>query len=316
MSRQLWLTDEISVSTALRQAVELCRAGFRRPWLTLGLVCGASVALALALLFGRREYAPELVLRVVEAEHRPGTAPPLKRQLAEYVRQAVFTSEPLLELMRRHGLYPSLLRKNPRAALETFKEDISVEVYQNYFLEHRAAGDAPRTARLTVSFHAKDPNLALAVTRDLGSLIVSHELAARSDQALSAAARAARARDTWVVAWQRRSAEIVNKRAEIAAMVPPNPQLQVELVSLLGSLPALEREVETAERRAANLELGAAWERRGIGLNFEMVDEGALPGRAARVRAALWVFGSALLCGLPLVAVTVGAFAPSPRGRA
>jgi len=91
--------------------------------------------------------------------------------------------------------------------------------------------------------------------------------------------------------------------------------LQVELVSLLGSLPALEREVETAERRAANLELGAAWERRGIGLNFEMVDEGALPGRAARVRAALWVFGSALLCGLPLVAVTVGAFAPSPRGR-
>lgn len=315
MSRQPWLTAELGVAAAARQTIELCRTGFRRPWLICALVLGGSAALSLAILFGRRDYAPELVLRVVEAQHPTGNAPPLKRQLAEYVRQAIFTSGPLFELMQRHGLYPGLLRKNPHAALEAFKEDISVEVYQNYFVEHRARGDAPRSARLTVSFHSKDPHLALAVTRDLGKMIVGHELAARRDQASSAAARAARARDTWVAAWQRRSADIASKRTEIAATTPPDPQLQVELVSLLGSMPALEREVETAERRAANLELGAAWERRGIGLNFEMVDEGALPGRAARARAALWAFGSTLLCGLPLVALAVGAFSSPTRGR-
>jgi len=232
------------------------------------------------------------------------------------VRQAVFTSEPLLELMRKHQLYPGLRQRNARAALDAFKEDISVEVYQNYFVENRAPGNLPRSARLTVSFHSKDPALALAVTRDLGALIVSHELASRGAQASSAAARAAQARDTWVTAWQRRSADIAAKRAEIASRGPTDPRLQVELVGLLGSMPALERELEMAERRAATLELGAAWERRGIGLSFEVVDDGALPGRAARARNATWAGVATLLCGLPLVAMTVGAFRPSKEAEA
>jgi hypothetical protein len=315
MHARPWLATEPSWSSALRQALELCRAGFRRPWLTCILACGSAALLTGWLLLGKRDYAPRFVLRVIEAQHPSGTAPPLKRQLAEYVRQGIFTSEPLYGLMRKHGLYPSLLRKNARAALEAFKEDISVEVYQNYFVEDRAPGDVPRSARLTVSFHAKDPNLALAVTRDLGALIASHELASRRDQALSVAAGAARARDTWLAAWQQRSADIVSKRAQIAS-APPDPELQVELVSLLGSLTALEREVDAAERRATTLDLGAAWERRGIGLNFEVVDDGALPGRAARARAAAWAGGATLLCGLPLVALAVGAFLPNKRGTA
>ena len=311
-----WLATETSWLSALRQALELWRAGFRRPWLTCLLAGGSAALLVAWLLFGKRDYAPRFVLRVIEAEHPSGTAPPLKRQLADYVRQGIFTSQPLYELMRKHGLYPSLLRKNAHAALEAFKEDIEVEVYQNYFVEDRAPGDAPRSARLTVSFHAKDPNLALAVTRDLGALIAKHEQASRRDQALSTAAGAARARDTWRAAWQQRSADIVSKRAEIARSTPPDPELQVQLVSLLGSLSALEREVEAAERRAATLDLGAAWERRGIGLNFEVVDDGSLPGRAARTRAAAWAGGATLLCGLPLVAMAVGAFLPNKRGTA
>lgn len=311
-----WLTTEPSWPSALRLAVQLCRAGLRRPWLTFLLAGGGAALLTAWLLFGSRNYAPRFVVRVIEGEHPSGTAPPLKRQLAEYVRQGIFTSEPLYEVMRKHHLYPSLLRKNARAALEAFKEDISVEVYQNYFIEDRAPGDVPRSARLTVSFHAKDPNLALAVTRDLGALIEKHELASRRDQALSLAASATRARDTWLAAWQRRSADIVSKRAQIASRVPPDPALQVELVSLLGSLPALEREVDAAERRAASLDLGAARESRGIGLNFEVVDDGSLPGRAARARAAAWAGGATLLCALPLVAMAVGAFLPNSREAA
>lgn len=316
MERQPWLATELSSLQALQQAAVLIRMGFRRAWLCLPLTVFASALLAGWLLFGRRDHAPRFVLRVIEAPHPTGTAPPLKRQLAEYVRQGIFTSEPLYEIMRKHGLYASLLRKNAHAALEAFKEDISVEVYQNYFLQDRAPGAAPRSARLTVSFHAKDPNLALAVTRDLGALIASHELASRRDQALRLAASAARARDTWIAAWQRRSSDIVNKRAEIAGSAPVDPRLQVELVSLLSSLPALEREVDAAERRATTLDLGAAWERRGIGLSFEVVDDGSLPGRAAVARGAAWAATATLFCGLPLVAMAVGAFLPNKRGRA
>lgn len=316
MSRQPWLTREPSGLAGLRRAVGLLRDGFRRPLTTLLLTGFFTAAVVLFSLLGRRSYRPEFVLRVVESQAPSRHAPPLKRQLAEYVRQAVFTSQPLLELMRKHHLYPTLSKRNARAAVESFKEDISVEVYQNYFLEHRAPGNVPRSARLTVSFHAEDPALALAVTRELGELIVRHERASRGEQASGAAARAARARDIWVSAWQRRSADIAAKTAALAESSAADPRLQVELVGLIGSMPALERELSAAERRAAALELGAAWERQGIGLNFEVVDDGAVPGRAARVQRALWAGVATLLCGLPLVAITVGAFRPSKEAQA
>lgn len=317
MSRQPWLTSEVGVGAALEQGVQLCRAGLRRPWLTLGLSSSAALLLVCLLLFGRRDYAPVFVFRVVEAERSAGKdAPPLKRQLAEYVRQAVFTSEPLFALMRRHGLYPSLMRRNERGALEAFREDITVDVYQNYFVEDRARGQGPRSARLSVSFHAKDPHLALAVTRDLGALIERHEHVTRSEQAFAAAAGAERARDAWVAAWQRRSADIALKQNELGRTASADPRLQVELIGLLGSLGALQREVEVAERRAASLNLSAAWERRGIALNFEIVDGGTLPGRAARLKAAAWTGAVTLLCGLPLIAMAVGAFGSEPRGQA
>jgi hypothetical protein len=314
MSKQPWLTEEVSFSAAIEQAVQLCRAGLRRPWLTLSLGLGAPLLLVGFLLFGRRDYAPVFVFRVVEAQGSAGhDGPPLKRQLADYVRQAIFTSEPLLALMRRHGLYPSLMRRNERGALEAFKEDITVDVYQNYFVEDRSRGKGPRSARLSVSFHSKDPHLALAVTRDLGALIERHELAARSEQALAAASSAERARDTWVAAWQRRSADIVAKRSELDRGAWGDPRAQVELIGLLGSLDALQREVETAERRAAALRLSAAWERGGMALNFAVVDDGALPGRAARLQAAAWAGVTTLFCGLPLIAMAVGAFSPEQR---
>src|SRR4051794_38565187 len=123
MSKPPWLTSEPGVLGALRQAVELCRAGLARPVLTLLLAFAMTAAVVGVLVFGRQDYAPKFVLRVVEAEHSPGNVPPLRRQLAEYIRQGVLASEPLYELMRRHGLYPGLMKRNARAALEAFKED-------------------------------------------------------------------------------------------------------------------------------------------------------------------------------------------------
>jgi len=294
----------------------LGRAGLGRPWLTWPLTVVAPLLVMGALLLARRDYAPSFVLRVVEGEHRATGMPPLKRQLGEYVRQAIFTSEPLLSVMRRHGLYARLTQKSPRTALETFKEDIAIDVYQNYFVEDRARNGAPRSTRLTVSFHAKDPYLALAVTRDLGKLIVEHELLSRREQALAAASSAERARDTLLTALQQRTREVVTKQSAIGASQPPDPHDQVQLVSLLGSLGSLEHQVEAAERRAATLDLNAAYERRGIGLYFEVDEEGALPPRAGQLALLLLAGGTTLVWGMPLIAIGVGAFSPHKQGAA
>jgi len=314
MSRQAWLAEEVGVFGTAAQCAALWRAGFSRLWLTLSLSLAVSSLVVGCLMLMGRTYAPTFVIRVVEAEHHTRAMPPLKRQLGEYVRQAVFTSQPLLEIMKRHGLYPSLLRKNQRAALESFKEDISVEVYQNYFVEQRAPGDSPRSARLLVSFRSKNAEQALAVTRELGALIVAHERNTRRDQALAAVARAEHARDVLVSAYQERSADVVAKQSEMSRAQGGDPELQVQVVGLLGSLGRLERDVEAAERRASALDLGATLERHGMGLSFQIVDDGSLPGRAGRLQAQALAGAATFVFGLPLIALGVGAFLPK-RGE-
>jgi hypothetical protein len=313
MSRQPWLDSELGLGGALRQALGLIGRGLARARLTVPL----SVLLALGVgafsLWGKREFAPELVLRVVEPEQATPTAPKLKRQLADYVREGVFTSEPLLRIMRQHGLYPSLLRSNARAALEAFKEDIQIDVYRNYFVEQRTAGSGPRSARLTVSFRSKDPQLALSVTRALGALVVERERAVRREQALTAARDAVQARDLLLAAWQRRSSNVISLQRELGEH--PDPRLQVQLIGSLGSLGALEREIDAAERRTAALELSAALERGGVGMYFEVVDEGSLPGRATQVKRAIVAALVTFAFGLPLVALGVGAFGQSGVSR-
>lgn len=316
MAEPPWLTSEVSVGRSVQQAFGLLRGGLRRPWLTLLVTVGLACALGGFLALRHRDYAPSFVLRVVEADRKRTTSSPaLKRQLAEYVRQAVFTSEPLMALMKKHRLYPTLMRNNSRAALETFKEDIDLDVYQNYFVEERRVGGAPRSARLTVSFHSKDPNLALAVTRDLGALIIEREQTRRRELARDTAARAEQARDMLVQAVQRRSSDVLAKQRALNQATTVDPQSQVELVGLMGSLEALERQASEAERRSAALGLGAAFEKRGLGLYFEVVDDGSLPGRAGRLQAELLGLGSVVLLTLPLIAMAVGAVS-CKRGNA
>jgi hypothetical protein len=313
MPRQ-WLASEPGLVAGLRQAAALWRNGMRRPWLTLLLSALLSAGLVAALVLAKQRHAPVFMMRVVEADRDPSNMPRLKRQLADYARQAVMTSQPLFEIMRKHGLYPSLMRKNARAALESFREDISVEVYQNYFLEDRVPGALPRSARLAVSYSAKDPVLALAVTRDLGALIINHEQRVRREQALLSAQQAERERDALSRALEQRSGQIMAKQTELSRLPEPDMRTQVELIGMLGTVSTLERELEAAERREAALELAAALERGGMGLDFQVVDEGALPSRAGRVQALVLWFGGAFLCGLPLVALSMGAFFPK-RGQ-
>ena len=89
----------------------------------------------------------------------PGTLP---RPRAARVRdRRLFTSEPLFRVMATHKLYPGSIKRHPRGALQSFREDIEVEVYGNYFLEERAPTDRPRTARIAVSYRSTKPDLAL-----------------------------------------------------------------------------------------------------------------------------------------------------------
>jgi len=312
---QNWLDDEVGPGAALRQAFDLLRRGLRHPWLALLLSLTLASVCAATLILARGYYRPRFVLRVVEADRDPHSMPRPKRQLRQYVTEGIFTSQLLLDVIRQYGLYPELMRESPHSAVSEFRKDISVEVYQNYFVEDRSPGDPPRSVRLAVSYRAPERSIAQAVTRDLGTLIVQRELAVRRSLAETAARNAEVARETLEHALQQRNTEILTKQHQVEISPEPNPQLQVELVGLIGSLTGLERQVQEAERHSASLDLGAALEQRGMGLSFQVVDDGTLPGDARRQRAELWSAGAALLLGFPFIVLAIGAFENPTRGQ-
>lgn len=308
MVNQTWLDDEPGLGAALRQGAELLAAGLRRGWLMLLCAVLLALVIAAALVYVKHDYAPRFVFRVVEADRDPRSMPRMKSQLAEYVRQAIFTSDPLFQVIRRHGLYPKLMRVNSRAALESFREDISVDVYQNYFVQTRGSGALPRSARVAVSYRSANRETALAVTRDLGELIIERESAARRAQALEASAAAQLERDSAVRALRQRSQQVLTTEAQLQQSSAPDPERQVELIALLGSLDALERRAAAAERRADTLDLSAAFERRGIGMHFELVDDASLPSDRQQLHTRLWLAGCSFVLSLPLLGMAIGAF--------
>ncbi|HEY4103188.1 MAG TPA: hypothetical protein VGM44_04825 [Polyangiaceae bacterium] len=310
--RQPWLDEEVGMLASLGQAGVLFRAGLRRHGLmALGTALFAFLLVA-GVLFAKGNYAPRFVMRVVETEREPAGAARMTGHIADYVRQAIFTSEPLYDLMRRRHLYPKLMRRNARAALDSFREDITVEAYQNYFVEDRLPKDLPRSARLAVSYHAKDPALALAVTRDLGELIVQRELAVWRQQSLDAASVADSTRDSAERALVERNQQIFSAESKLGQK--PDPKLQVELVGLMGSLGSLERRVRAAERRSDALDLSAAMARHGNGLEFEVVDEASVPSGKEQLELRILLAGSSFIIGVPLLAMAIGAFEPK-RGQ-
>ena len=238
----------------------------------------------------------------------------MKRRLGDYVREGIFTSEPLLELIHRHGLYPESRCATIRAQRSSRFETISTSnVYQNYFVEERVPGAGARSARVVLSYRSSDPQTALAVTRELGALVERSETRERRAQAERAAEHADHTRDALRRALQHRAAEVAAKRNEVLASTAPNPESQVELVGLLGSLGALERDLDAATQTAASLELGAAFEQGGAGLRVEVADEARLPSGAARTRWLALAGGLSFAFGLPLSAIAVGAFFPRSR---
>jgi hypothetical protein len=302
------------LTTAVAQAGRLLLAGLRRK--SAFFLVGAlyTAALAAGVLWTKSSYVPEYVLRVVEADRDPTGVPRPRRQLAEYVRKAVFTSEPLLDVIRRHDLYPGLARKNPRAALESFRDDIDVDVRQNYFVEERPVGAAPRSALLFVSYHNADPRLAVTVTHELGELVVTRERATLRKEATQAADLAKEQAGEARQALALRRSTVAAMRVELDREgAAAQPERRLVYIGLLGSIPALELEQDERERREASLALGAAFEQRGVGTVFEVVNDALLPADPGTMRERTVLAGTAFAFGLPLLAMTVGAFAPKRR---
>src|SRR5579863_7900703 len=215
MTTASWFDEEPPLTTGDRQAARLFVAGLKRPATLLAVALVYGAALAASTSWTKYSYEPEYVLRVVEPERASSGMPRAPRELAEYVRGAVFTSAALLDVMQRHNLYPRLARRDPHAALDSFREDIDVDVRENYFLQDRPAGAAPRSARLVIRYRNGDPDTAVSVTHELGELVSQEERAMRKSESARSADLAREQVDQASQALALRRSAVASMQAEL-----------------------------------------------------------------------------------------------------
>jgi hypothetical protein len=295
----------------LREACsELARLGRRALGLP-GRILVGSLLLALlvvgfVVLKGHR-FGPRYLLRAIESDRVATDTPHGKRALRDHVLHNTFSNGRLFEIIQRHGLYPALARKDPNAAVNSFREDIEVEVYRNYFVEERSPEEPPRSARIAVRFKSEDRALALAVTRELGALIVEHEAQARQAQAQAAVRQANGALERMRSEFQSRQKRMTERL--LALSNQRNPRDLLEVVSLGDELETIDGRLGALETSQAALEVGAAFEQRRIGLRFEVIERGTIPdAEGVDPEDAVGLGLLTFVFGLPLVGLGVAAF--------
>jgi hypothetical protein len=104
MTTQPWMAEEPGLRAALRQASRLLRGGLRRKGRTLAVSLFLASSLACWMVLSNHTYSPRFVLRVSEMDQDPGMNLRPRHNLKDYVREAVWTSEPLLKVIHDHGL--------------------------------------------------------------------------------------------------------------------------------------------------------------------------------------------------------------------
>jgi hypothetical protein len=298
-----WTDREPGLSEA-REALSFAWPHVRARWLITLLLAGLLTGV---FVFWRYHVPPtyeaSIVLRVTEIDFDTETKPPSSGELETFVNEVFLSRSTLLDIIKRHDLYPEKVGPDSTLALEAMHEDLSVRVVQNYFAPERYMDEPVRSARIVVGYAGRTPDQALAVVREISERFSAEQARWRSQAALSAAkhARTAeRALHEQLSSVRRRQAEINfgQKKSHIG---------MVELFTLVGQSQQIEAEIDRMRDHSGKLHLRGEMERERIGMQFEIVDTGDRPAAGMSRRLALTLGGiAAFIVLLPLTALGIG----------
>ncbi|MFW5740096.1 MAG: hypothetical protein ACOC1F_06990, partial [Myxococcota bacterium] len=249
-----------------------------------------------------------IVVRVIEGDIDPNSAPPTSTQLQDYLWQVVLNRPTLIDVIEENDLYPSKLRIDPGFAVETMREDLDIDVMRNYFAAQRYGEDPPRTARIRIRYAGRTPDHALSAVRHIARLIGEREARNREIAAQYASDSARRAAEGLQDRYVRLQREQVRLRQELERN-PSAMDIVVELQGIRRRLSDMEREMRDARTEASTLDLRIGIESRAMGLQFEIVDSGTADRPLMSQQTKLILLGAfSFLFLLPVVGVAVGAY--------
>src|ERR1700722_18095230 len=144
----------------------------------------AVVALAIALLLPPTYRAMGTIL--IEQQEIPqdmvrSVITSFADQRVQVISQRVMTTQNLLSLIERYGLYPEIRQKEPREVLlQKFRNDIGMQMISADVIDPRSGRPTQATIAFAVSYQNRSPELALKVANELTSLYLSENLTSRT----------------------------------------------------------------------------------------------------------------------------------------
>jgi len=314
MRDESWLSVESRMTTVARRAYA---RGLRRRNLVLALALLGTAAYAASRVLRSPTYEATLAFRMVEGDLTDvKNAPPPPRAIRDHILSVALSLTKAEQIMNKYQLQDRYFR--PGASLERdrvtainlFRDDIAVGVNRNYFIYDRRPDDPPRSAQVTISFSALDPEQARAVLHEIGDAVVRDQTAQRSGRLLQAREflgaqlGEARARATSLLQEVERLGRDQAKGGQAGA-----PAIQAQIATRAVEAQAALERVLTLERRDAEIAYSSAVEGGRLGLSFELFDE-SLEVYAPRLAPAQLARRSAIafVLLLLLIAPVIGAF--------
>lgn len=266
------------------------------------------LATVLALLLARHSMHRRFFEATVVLQLTEGSSAARDEQLGAgavraHVHDRAFTSERLLKIMSRHPRQFSDAATEPAEAVEDMRKAIDVTITDNDFVEDRGPDDPPRSARIAITYHAADPELAVTIARELAEAVVSSTLSIQQrllarDRAAAAAAvnQAERAYDS-----ERLRAEAPD--TDSSGLAPEGDMLAEVARQQLRRTVALAAQATLASRAGVEQKL-----------RVDVIDMGRAPA-AHTTSYFLGQLGGNLAVALLIALFLAGTFDPRVLGR-
>lgn len=310
-----WYESEKARHSLKRELQRLKRRARSRPALLLALALGMTLAVLWYKERSKPPYRAYVSIRVTEGNLLREDSPLAGHDLDEYLKSVALSNQQISEILDEHDLYELERARGEIFAIATLRDNMKLSIFSNYFAVRRSYSDAPRSARISIRFQDKDPELAFAVAQDLATKMVENEQRRRN-------ASAERLHQIAELAYRRAQTEalelksrLTRKRLELdeaekkKATGDEIAALRVEV----GRLAALtERALDMlskTEGQRSSINFALAADAADLGLRFEIVDKRPPIPRDPVSPFALGMWGLAIfVIVLPLSAIAVGAF--------
>jgi len=145
----------------------------------LALLYPATYRSTATILIEQQEIPQELVRSVITS---------FADQRVQIISQRVMTTQNLLSLIERYGLYPDIRQKEPREVLlAKMREDIGMHMISADVIDPRSGRPTQATIAFSVAYSNPSPDLALKVASELTTLYLNENLTSRTQLSQQAA---------------------------------------------------------------------------------------------------------------------------------